>query len=95
MSGKARGSGQENEDAPQISMTVFLRMSFVPFMMTSSMRSFNKSPTWPRGLKMLNNDILNHVLKMMMMISLRRTMATWRLKPKLNDVLRMHITIIS
>ena len=47
-----------------------------------------------RGLKMLNNDILNHILKKMMMISLRRTMATQRLKPKPNDVLRMHVTII-
>jgi hypothetical protein len=41
---------------------------------------------------MLNNDILNHVLKMM--ISLRRTLAMRRLKPKLNDVLRMHVTVI-
>jgi hypothetical protein len=73
-------------------MVVFLRISFVPFLMTSSMRSFNKSPIWPRGLKMLNNDILNHVLKMM--ISLRRTLAMRRLKPKLNDVLRMHVTVI-
>ena len=68
-------------------------MSFVPFLMTSSMRSFNKSSIWPRGLKMLNNDILNHVLKMMM-ISLRRRMATRRLKLKLDDVLRMHVTVI-
>ena len=50
---------------------------------------------------MLNNNILNHVLKMlMMMISkarmLRRRIATRRLKlkPKLNDVLRMHATVI-
>ena len=54
------------------------------------MRSFTKSPTWPRGLKMLNNDILDHVLKKKMMISLRRRMAMRRLKlkPKLDDVLR-------
>ena len=76
-------------------------MSFMLFLMTSLMRSFNKSPTWPRGLKMWNNDILNHVMKMlMMMISkarmLRRRMATRRLKlkRKLDDVLRMHVTAI-
>ena len=50
---------------------------------------------------MLNNDILNRILKMlMMMISkarmLRRMIATRRLKlkPKLDDVLRMHVTVI-
>ena len=97
MSGKAGGSGQGNEDAPIDFNDCVSKNELHAVLDDKFNEILRKSPTWQRGLKILNNDILNHVLKMLlMMISLRRMMATRRLKlkPKLNDVLRIHVTII-
>ena len=94
MSGKAGGSGKGNEDAP-IDFNDCVSKNELRAVLDDKFNEILQQITnWLRGLKMLNNDILNHVLKMMRMIFLRRMMATWKLKLKLNDVLRMHVTVI-
>ena len=94
MSGKAGGSGQGNEDTP-IDFNDCVSKNKLRTVLDDKFNEILQQITnLAKRMKMLNNDILNHVLKMMMVISLRRTMATWRLKPKLNDVLRIHVTVI-
>ena len=94
MLGKAEGSDKGNGDTPIDFNDCVSKNELRAILDDKFNETLQQITNLARGLKMLNNDILDHVLMKKMMISLRRMMATWRLKPKLNDVLRMHVTVI-